>query len=94
MSTLPSRLIDLRSDVPFQRRTFSEIGLKERDLDDLVKSHGDVLSDLLVENDIMEEAARLRYLGRQFHHIDVLFAEVDEEGAEVVEFDHVVEAVA
>lgn len=79
MSTLPSRLIDLSSDVPFQRKTFSEIGLKEGDLDELVRRHSDVIADLLVENDIMEEAGRLRYLGRQFRHVDVLFAEVDEE---------------
>jgi hypothetical protein len=79
MSTLPSRLLELRSGVQFHRKTFSEIGLNEGALDELVKSHGDVLADLLVENDIMEEGGRLRYLGRQFRHIDVLFAEVDDE---------------
>jgi hypothetical protein len=79
MSVLPSKIVDLNSVVPFARKTFSDVGLNERALDDLVVQQAAVIADLLIENDIIEEAGQLKYLGRQFRHVDVLFAEVDEE---------------
>ena len=79
MTALPSQIVDLNSRTPFRRKTFSEVGLNEKALDTLVVEHSALIADLLIENDIMEEAGRLRYLGRQFRHVDVLFAEVDEE---------------
>ena len=79
MTALPSQIVDLNSRTPFRRKTFSEVGLNEKALDTLVVEHSTLIADLLIENDIMEEAGRLLYLGRQFRHVDVLFAEVDEE---------------
>lgn len=78
MTTLPSWIVDLSSTTRLERQSFEQIELKESDLDDLVIKQQNLLADLLVENDLMEGSS-LRYIGRQFHDVDVLFAEVDEE---------------
>src|SRR6266542_5479754 len=78
MSALPSWIPDLNSPTRLERKGFSETGLNEHDLDKLVIDQAELLADLLLENDLIE-GARLRYIGRQFHDVDVLFAEVDEE---------------
>jgi len=78
MSTLASWIVDLSSTTQLQRQSFEQIELKERDLDELVVKQHNLLANLLVENDLMEGSS-LRYIGRQFHDVDVLFAEVDEE---------------
>jgi hypothetical protein len=79
MSVLPARTVDLTSGTSLERKRFTDLGLNERALDDLVVQHSAVLGDLLVENEILEEAGRLKYLGRQFKSVDVLFVEVDED---------------
>jgi hypothetical protein len=79
MSTLPAKLVELTSGQSFVRRTFTDLGLAERALDEIVERQADVIADLLIENGVIEDGSRLRYLGRQFRRVDVLFAEVDEE---------------
>ncbi len=74
-----SRIVDLNSGATFERKTFSEAGWNEAALDRLMEQQADLIADLLIENDVMDEGERLRYLGRQFRHVDVLFAQVDEE---------------
>ena len=79
MSVLPSRVVDLSSGTSFDRKRFTDLGLNEKALDDLVVQHSAYLGDLLIENEIIEEAGRLKDPGRQFKSVDVLFAEVDED---------------
>jgi hypothetical protein len=46
----------------------------------LVIDQHELLADVLIENDLIDEGAHLFYIGRQLHGVDILFAEVDEEG--------------
>jgi hypothetical protein len=79
MSALPYQIVDLNSSLRLERKSFTEAGLNERDLDELVINQRELIADVLIENDIIDEGAHLRYIGRQFRDVDVLFAEVDEE---------------
>ncbi len=79
MSVLPAKIVDLSSGTSFDRKRLTDLGLNEKALDNLVVEHSAVLGDLLIENEIIEDAGRLKYLGRQFKSVDVLFAEVDED---------------
>jgi len=79
MSALPSWIVDLNSQTRLQRKSFSEAGLNESHLDKLVIDQRELLADVLIENDLIDEGAHLLYIGRKFHDIDILFAEVDEE---------------
>jgi hypothetical protein len=76
MTTLPSWIVDLASSAKLQRQDFS----RESDLDALVINQRELLTDLLIENDFMEDTSTLRFIGRQLQNVDVLFAEVDDEG--------------
>lgn len=80
MRTLPSWIVDLNApQTRLQRKSFSEAGLNESDLDKLVIDQQELLADVLIENDLIDEGAHLLYIGRQLHGVDILFAEVDEE---------------
>ncbi len=61
MSVLPSRVVDLSSGKSFDRKRFTDLGLNEKALDDLVVQHSAYLGDLLIDNEIIEEAGRLKY---------------------------------
>ena len=79
MSNLPSWIPDFNSEKRVARTSFADAGLRETDLDALVARHSELLADLLIENDVMDEGTSLRYLGRQFHDVDLLFVDVDED---------------
>ena len=79
MGSLPSWIVDLNSGARLERTTFDKAGLSDKQLDELVARQAELLADLLTENGIMAGGTSLMFLGHQFHHVDVLFAEVDDD---------------
>jgi hypothetical protein len=55
--------------------------LAERDYDELIVRHVDVLAEVLRDAELIDTDSKLKNLGRQVARIDVLFAEVDADDA-------------
>src|SRR5882724_9814732 len=82
MRSLPDKIVVLDGSQTvtrsYERQSLDSPKMRERDYDQLVIKHSDVLADLLRAAEMIAADSTLRVLGSQVEGIDVLLAEVRE----------------